>query len=59
MKDAAELASADGAQLFERAMESLVRPAMLPAKAAGPIIDPTKAGNKNTANKTKKSGSAE
>lgn len=53
MKDAAERMATNGAQLFERAMESLVRPAKLPVKAVPPIIDQPKARKKNTAKKKK------
>lgn len=45
MKDAAELMSADGPQLFERAMEALARPAQLPAKQDRRIIRKPKAAN--------------
>lgn len=55
MKDAAELVSADGAQLYERAMETLARPTGLPKKADAPIINASKAGKRPA----KKSGSAE
>jgi hypothetical protein len=49
MKDAAELMSADGAQLYERAMETLVQPTKLPAQARKPIIGSAKAGKKKPA----------
>lgn len=56
VRDAAELMSADGAQLFERAMETLAMPAQLPSNPVDPIIRTMKAGKKKPA---KKSGSAE
>lgn len=59
MKDAAELMSADGAQLFERAMETLAKPTELPVKAGKPIIQPSKVAKKKAARASKKSGSAE
>ena len=51
MKDAAKLASADGAQLFERAMESLVQPATLPVIHRAPIIQPKVDKKKSTKRK--------
>jgi hypothetical protein len=53
MKDAAELAGDDAGKLFERAMQSIARPA-----PDAPIIEPRKAGKKKPAKATKKSGSA-
>jgi hypothetical protein len=49
MKDAAEFAAADGAELFERAMRTLTHPAPLLPKADAPIIEPLKANKKKPA----------
>ncbi len=49
VKDAAELMSADGAKLYERAMETLAHPAPLRAKPDQPIMKPSKAGKKKPA----------
>ena len=51
IKDAEELMSADGAQLFERAMETLAKPAELPGRVIKPIIQPSKAAKKKAVQK--------
>ena len=48
MKDAADLMTADGGQLFERAMETLARPQKLPKRKDEAIIETLKSRQKKT-----------